>query len=452
MHNNHHKLSFFAIFSLVVGSLMGAGIFDIPQNIAHSSGTPAIILSWCITAIGMFTMVLSMLYVNKCNPEIKNGIYGYAQHGFGDKAAFNLAWGYWLSANIGTMGYFTYIFSSLSGFKLFSYFGDGNNLISLLCGSILLWTIYLLICRGIKEASIANVIITILKITSLVFILCTFLYFFNWQQFMINFHNDSAISAREFLQETRSTMMVTVWDFLGIECALVLASRALHKRYVKSATLLALLLVITITSSLSLLSLGILPTSLISHLHTPSTTGILDYCLHGIKVLGIFSVADLVRIAIIISVLGALLAWVLSATHVLFEAAIDGTMPKKISQLNKKHVPNIALLLTVMFLQIGLIVSYFTQSLYIILIQISASMLLFPYLLTVFYACKLSFTTKNGKQNNISTKQSALYKVINTLAVIYVIWLIYAGGLFYFGISLGLYALGNIFRTCTQKS
>jgi arginine:ornithine antiporter/lysine permease len=440
--NKSHKLSFVAIFSLIVGSLMGAGIFDIPQNIAHSSGTPAIVLSWMITAIGMFCMVLSMLYVNKTKPNIENGMYGYAKEGFGEKAAFNIAWGYWLSANIGTMGYFLYIFSSLSNFKIFSFFADGNNLQSLICGTILLWGLYFLICRGIKEASITNTIITTLKIASLIFIMLLFLHFFNFQQFMINYHNDIRITAKQFLQQTKSTMMVTVWDFLGIECALIISSRAKDKKDIRGATLLALLLVIVITSSLSLLSLGIMPTNAIAHLQTPSTTGVLEHCLPSIA--GIISIADFIRIAIIICVLGALLAWVLSASHILFEAAQDGTMPKIITKHNKNNVPHIALLITTLFLQSGLILSFFTQSIYIILIQISSSMLLFPYLLTVIYACKLSYV--KYKKSAIS-----LDNLINALACVYVIWLIYAGGFFYFLISLSLYIAGNIFYRYFSK-
>ena len=98
-------------------------------------------------------------------------------------------------------------------------------------------------------------------------------------------------------------MMVTVWDFLGIECALIMSSRAKNKKDIRGATLLALLLVIIITSSLSLLSLGIMPTNTIAHLHTPSTTGVLEHCLPSIA--GIISIADFIRIAIIICVLGA---------------------------------------------------------------------------------------------------------------------------------------------------
>ncbi len=437
-----HKLSFIAIFSLIVGSLMGAGIFDIPQNIAHSSGTPAIIVSWIITAVGMFCMVLSMLYVNKARPDIENGMYGYAKEGFGEKAAFNIAWGYWLSANIGTMGYFLYIFSSLSNFRIFSFFADGNNIPSLICGTILLWVLYFAICKGIKEASVINTIITTLKIASLVFIMLLFLHFFNLQNFMLNYHNDSHITAKEFLQQTKSTMMVTVWDFLGIECALIMSSRAKSKKDIRGATLLALLLVIVITSSLSLLSLGIMPTNTIAHLHTPSTTGVLEHCLPSIA--GIISIADFIRIAIVICVLGALLAWVLSASHILFEAAQDGTMPKIITKTNKNNVPHIALLITVIFLQIGLILSFFTQSIYIILIQISSSMLLFPYLLTVIYACKLAFTKYKLSAINLNN-------MINVLACIYVVWLIYAGGLSYFLISLGLYIAGNIFYSYFSK-
>lgn len=431
---NTQQLSCFAIFSLVVGSMMGAGIFDIPQNLTHHAGTIAIIISWLITGFGMIAMVLSMLNINNLKPEIESGIYGYAKAGFGDNMAFNTAWGYWLSANIGTISYFIYIFSSLSNFKLFHFFGHGNNLYSLISSSILLWLIYYLIARGIKEASLINIIITILKIASLVIILVIFLYFFKIKQFSNNYHHDweQIKTASSFLQQLRSTMMVTVWDFLGIECALIMSSRAKSKKDVRTATLSALTLVIVIISCLSLLALGILPTADIAKLNTPSTTGVLEHCLPII--VGVISASDFIRIAIIVCVLGALLAWILSASNILYEAAKDGSMPAFIKKTNHKQVPINALLITVVFLQLSLFVSFFTELIYLILIQLSASALLFPYLTTVIYSYRLV------------TKQQPYYRInytINIIALLYILWLIYAGGLFYFIINTGLYLAGN---------
>jgi len=94
-------LSFFALFSLTFGSMMGSGVFDIPQNIANRAGAVAVILHWGIVAVGMIALAWSFVYISNKRPDIKSGIYGYAKFGFGDYVGFSSAWGYWLNALLG---------------------------------------------------------------------------------------------------------------------------------------------------------------------------------------------------------------------------------------------------------------------------------------------------------------------------------------------------------------
>lgn len=72
-------LSFFALFSLIFGSMMGSGVFDIPQNVAHQAGAIAVIISWVITAIGMLSLGAAFVYITRKRSDIQSGIYGYAK-------------------------------------------------------------------------------------------------------------------------------------------------------------------------------------------------------------------------------------------------------------------------------------------------------------------------------------------------------------------------------------
>ena len=120
---NMQELSFLALFALMFSSMMGSGVFDIPQNMAHKAGAGAIVISWIITTIGMLALGAAFMYLVRKRPDIDSGIYGYAKYGFGDYVGFNSAFGYWLNALLGNASYLLYIFATIGQFVAFSFLG-----------------------------------------------------------------------------------------------------------------------------------------------------------------------------------------------------------------------------------------------------------------------------------------------------------------------------------------
>lgn len=427
------ELSGIALFALIFGSMMGSGVFDIPQNVAHQAGAIAVLISWGITAVGMLALGWALSYITNKRPDIQSGIYGYAKYGLGDFVGFNSAWGYWLNAVLGNASYLIYIFATLGNFTVFKMMGQGDTLTAFICESLLIWIVYFLIIRGIKEASIVNIIITTVKILALITIVAIFCYGFSWHKFVGNFTLDLQLGS--LLTQIKSTMLVTVWDFIGIEAACIYALRAKNMRDVAKATMFGVIIVLLIDMLISVLPFGIISSHMVSTLETPSTAGVLS------AVSGLFS-AELIRAAVIISVTGALLAWMMLATNIFYLAAEDRTMPKFLAKLNHKEVPRNALLASSIVLQIFIIAAFFTQSVYLAMIQLATSMVLIPYLLSAIFAAKLIIA--DGKIDYL-----ALIKGL--LATVYGLWLIYAGGLKYLAFSSLLYALGILVYMKARK-
>ncbi|MCE2706368.1 MAG: basic amino acid/polyamine antiporter [Proteobacteria bacterium] len=426
-------LTFVALFSLIFGSMMGSGVFDIPQNVAHKASVIAVIISWVITAIGMLSLGFALSYITKKRPDICSGIYGYAKYGFGDYVGFNSAWGYWLNALLGNASYLIYIFATLGNFALFKFFGNGVNLNALIAESVLIWLVYFLISRGIKEASMVNIMITSVKILALVAIIILFIYGFNFNKFKSNLTLDLHLGS--IFTQIKSTMLVTVWDFLGIEAACIYAMRAKNMNDVARATVYGVIVVLLIDFLISVLPFGIMSTAEVSNLVTPSTAGVLAL------ISGAFS-AQLIRVAILISVVGALLAWTMLATNIIFLAAHDKTLPQSFTKINKRNVPSNALLISAVTLQIFILGAYFTDSVYLAMIQLATSLILVPYLLAAVFAFRLIIEER---------KVDVLAFIKGTLAVLYGIWLIYAGGLKYLAFSTLLYSVGIIFFALARK-
>ena len=117
-------------------------------------------------------------------------------------------------------------------------------------------------------------------------------------------------------------MLVTVFVFLGVEGASVYSRHAKRREDVGRATVLGLpQRASRVFASVTIVSYGILPTSEIAELRQPSMAGVLEAAVgEWGKVF--------VSVGLIVSVLGAYLAWTLMAAEVLFVAAKDDDMPR----------------------------------------------------------------------------------------------------------------------------
>ena len=109
-------LGLWSLTSLVVGSMIGAGIFNLVQGTAEAAGPLATIIAWLITGVGMIFLILSFRNLTIKKPKLNAGVYSYAEAGFGKYVGFNSAWGYWISAWIGNIAYAVAVFSALDYF------------------------------------------------------------------------------------------------------------------------------------------------------------------------------------------------------------------------------------------------------------------------------------------------------------------------------------------------
>ena len=431
--SNIKDLSFIALFSLIVGSMMGSGVFDVPQNVAHKAGVIAVSIGWIITAIGVLALSWAFAYITNKRPDIKSGIYGYAKYGFGDYVGFNSAWGYALNALLANASYLIYICATLGNFAMFKFFGSGNTISALAAESIMSWVVFFLIRNGIREASIVNITLTVIKILILVCIIVLLFIAFSWTRFKSNIHIEAGLG--DWFTQVKSTMLVTVWDFTGIEAACIFALRARDMRDVVKATMLAAVVVCLITSLISMLPFGVMPAQTIRELATPSTAGILAH-IYG------ENSGNIVRAAVVVSVLGALLAWTLLASNMFYLAAEDKTMPKSFTKVNNKNVPINGLIVSSIAAQVFIILAYFTNAVYLAMIQLATSLVLLPYLLSAMFALKLIITER---------KIDRLSLLKGILAVLYGVWLVYSGGMKFLALSSLLYLIGSVFYFIARK-
>ena len=426
------KLRLGALVALVVGSMIGGGIFSLPQNMAASADVGAVLIGWVITAIGMLTLAFVFQTLANRKPDLDGGVYAYAKAGFGDYMGFSSAWGYWISAWLGNVGYFVLLFSTLGYF--FPIFGEGNTPAAVIGASVLLWAVHFLVLRGIKEAAFINLVTTVAKVVPLVLFVLIALFAFKLDIFTADIWGVKNPDLGSVMNQVRNMMLVTVWVFIGIEGASIFSSRAEKRSDVGKTTVIGFITVLLFLMLVNVLSLGIMTQPELAKLQNPSMAAVLEH------VVGHWG-AVLISVGLIISLLGALLSWVLLCAEIMFAAAKDHTMPEFLRKENANHVPANALWLTNAMVQIFLVITLFSASTYLSLIYLATSMILVPYLWSAAYALLLAVRGETY-ENAIAERKKDLF--IGAIALVYAVWLLYAGGVKYLLLSALLYAPGVI--------
>jgi arginine:ornithine antiporter/lysine permease len=160
--SSDQKLSRGALIALVVGSMVGSGIFALPSSFGRATGGLGASIAWGIAGVGMLMLAFVFQTLSRRKPDLDAGIYAYAKAGFGDYPGFASAVGYWIGCCLADVACLVLIKATLGQF--FPIFGDGTTPIAIAAATALLWSVHVLILRGIKEATALNTIATFAKI------------------------------------------------------------------------------------------------------------------------------------------------------------------------------------------------------------------------------------------------------------------------------------------------
>ena len=417
------KLTLLPLIALVVGSMIGGGVFNLPSDMSGRASPGAIIIGWLVTGIGMLMLAFVYQGLAVRKPNLNAGPYAYARAGFGTYIGFNSAWGYWLSAFLGNVAYAVAIFSALSYF--FPVFGGGNNIVSIVGASVCLWLVHALVLKGIKQATFVNVVTTIAKLVPLFLFILLAIIGFNLDKISFDFWGrdgaDGSPGLGPIMEQVKGTMLVTLWVFIGIEGASVYSARAAKRSDVGRATVIGFVGALGIYVLVSLLAAGVMTQPELGGLKVPSMAGVFE------AMVGPWG-AVLINLGLIVSVGGAFLSWTLLCAEIPYSCGQDGTFPKWFAVENRNGTPVNSLWATNLLIQAFLVLSLFSQSAYQFFYFIASVAILPPYVLSGAYALKLAVTGE-GYGEGGGKRGRDLF--VGLAATIYGVWLVYAAGLDY---------------------
>jgi len=411
-----------ALTAMVVGSMVGAGVFSLPARFAERTGVWGTLGAWAVAGAGTLTLALVFQTLAVRRPALDAGIYAYAKTGFGEYPGFLSVVGYWASACAGNVTYWVLVMSTLGA--VVPTLGQGDSVLAVVLASAGLWAVFSLVRPGVTGAVVVNRVVTVAKVVPIVVfvVLCATL--LDPQVLAENL--SAPASAGSFFSQLSGVTLVTVFVFLGVEGASVYSRHARRRRDVGRATVLGFVSVLALFASVSVVSYGILPADQLAALRQPSMAGVLEAAVGGWG-------GVLVSVGLVVSVLGAYLAWTLMAAEVLLVAARDGDLPRFLARPDARDTPTPALFLTSALAQVLLVLTLLSADAFDFALDLTATLAIVPYVLAAAFAVRVGVHDRHRTET-----------VVAVLATAYTLFLLVAAGPAYLLVVLVVYAPASV--------
>ena len=407
MKTKSQKIGLLTTTSLVVGNMIGVGIFVLPA-VLSSYGSISL-LGWIFTATG--ALILAKIFSNFSRIIVSKsgGPYIYSKAGFGDFIGFLVAWGYWIACWVGNGAIAIAIIGAASFFipELAT-----NSILSVSLGLALIWIFTWINARGIKDSGKIQLVTTIFKILPLLFVIIVGLFFFEFDNFpafnLTGESNFSAISA---------VATLTLYAFLGIECATIPAGNIENPdKTIPRATMLGTIIVTILYILGTVVLFGVLPLDILQNSPAPFA--------EAAKIIGGNYGGYFVAVGVLISGIGVLNGWILITGQISMATAKDDLFPEFFKKENKNGAPVNGFIIGGVLSSIVMLMNY-TEGLveqFEFIVQLTVLVILMPYLFTAASYALIVIEKK------LHTKSWIKTFILSALGFAYSLWAIYGSG------------------------
>ena len=403
------KLGLWMVTALVVGNMIGSGIFLLPASLGPFGGIS--IVGWLVSAGGAVLMALVFSRLSR-RVRKSGGPYTFTREGFGDFPGFLVAYGYWISIwttnaaiAVAFVSYMTVFWPAL---------GE-NAVLAAGVGLATIWGLTWVNVIGVHTAGLVQLVTTVLKIIPLVVIATLGLLYVNASNFVpFNASDQSPLSA------VTATVALTLWAFLGLESGTTPSEHVREpEKTIPRATILGTLGAATIYILGTVAVMGVIPSAQLAGSNAPFADA-------ASAMWGSWA-GKAVGAGAVVSCFGALNGWLLLQGQIPLAAARDGLFPKKFAVVSKYDTPAFGLVFSSILASLLLMMNYDQDlvSQFTFIILLATLNTLVPY---VF--CSLSeimMALKSGKRDE-SDESFVGLAVLSVLAFTYALWAIAGAG------------------------
>jgi APA family basic amino acid/polyamine antiporter len=394
--------------ALVVGNMIGSGVFLLPSSLASYGGLS--IVAWLLTTAGAVLLALVFARLGRAYPRT-GGPYAYSRKAFGDFVGFQTAWGYWIAIWAGNAAIAVAFVSYLSVF-----WGAlaTNALLAAAVAVAAIWALTVVNSLGVRHGGWVQAVTTALKLVPLLAIATLGLLFFDAG----NFGAFNAAGGSVFGSVTAAAAL-TLWAFIGLESATVPAEDvAVPKRTIPRSTIIGTLVTALVYILGTVAVMGVIPAGTLAGSNAPFADA-------ATEMFGGWA-GDAVAIGAIISTFGALNGWILLQGQIPMAAARDRLFPAAFARTGRSGAPVLGLVVSSVLVTVLLAMNY-TKSLveqFTFIILLATLTTLVPYAYSAAAQLMLLVTDRA----RFSGRRLATDALVALLAFGYSLWAIAGAG------------------------
>jgi APA family basic amino acid/polyamine antiporter len=407
--SSHRIFGFWTATSLVVGNMIGTGIFFLPANLGAIGSIS--ILGWLATACGALCLAFVFSRLSIVYPK-SGGPYTHSRDAFGSFIGFQMGWGYWI------MGWTSNAAVSIAFISYLSLFIPAlseNRIVSFLGALAVLWLATVVNCIGLRAGGRVQLITSILKLCPLIIVPLVGLFFIDTNNYFPLHKPDTSL-----FQGVNSAFALTLWAFIGLESATVPADSVQDPaRTISRATLFGTGLVAIVYLFTTVVLFGLIPADSLAASNAPFVDA-------AVLIFGSW-MGPVIAICILISIYGGLNGWVLLQGQVPHAMAQEGLFPKAFAQESKDGTPVFGLVVSsiaasfLMFLTLNHTMADQVK----MVVEVGSVMTIFAYL----FSALSTYVLFRGPTKNIYAKLTLPLHIAVLGGALYAVFAIYGAEL-----------------------
>lgn len=403
-------LGLWAATAIVIGNMIGSGVFTAPQSLAATSNPTSSIIAWLITSVGSLFLALVFGKLGALYPR-SGGPIVYTRLAYGEFAAFLIAWTFWIGMWVGNAAIITAVVRYLTIF--FPALGT-NGLLAFIVSSSILWLFTLINLKGVKEAGFVGIVTTVAKISVLIVVIAVAFWGFSFD----NFYTVSAAELSGF-GSIPVAVAITLWSYIGLESASVTGGEIKNPaRNIKLSTILGFSITAVIYILTSFAAMGAMPQSELANSTAPMSD-IIN------RISGGTWGGWFMALGVIVAAGGATSGWILTTARSSFAAGEEKLFPSFFARVHKRYsTPSVSLIVSGVLANVLLSLNYVLSLTDAFNFMILLATLAFLPAYSFSAAAQILLTNTEEKSWRKLLKAS----IIPLLAFIYCVYTTYAAG------------------------
>ncbi len=406
-----HALGLTSATGLVIGTVIGAGVFTMPAVLASAGTVSLLVLA--VIAVGALVLAILFGQLTRRVPNSDGGLYAYARYEFGDFAGYLTGWCYWVQAwagNAAIVSSWVFYVDALFGINPSALGNWGIALIGL-------WIPAAINLAGIRQTAWIQNITVVLKYLPLLFVAVVGWFFVS----KANFGSFNA-SGGSLYSAIGIAAGVALFSFIGVETAAITAKRVKDpRRNVGRASLLGTGAAAIVYLAVSAAVMGLVAHHALLNNGAPFVNAFQTIFPHGTWA------GKLVAALAAVSGFGALIGWTLVTAEVSRAPANDGLFPRPFAWTDRRDTAWFGVVAAAALPSLLMLWRYTTSSgltVFTYLVDLTVVTVAIPYL---FSACA-QLTYLVAKRRPVQGWALTRDLSITVAAALFSMWVAFAAG------------------------